>query len=83
MISRIILGAVKVLERIGTKLILTSWKHIVRNSTAVIYDVVLHSRKKGSLSDQDAELIKVHLRRIEKSIGFVKPLDSGDNHYIH
>lgn len=83
MISKMISGIVTILEKVGIKLVLSMWKHIVRNSTAVVYDVILHSKKEGRLSDQEAELIKAHLRRIEKSIGFVKKLDSGNNHYIH
>jgi len=74
---------IKWLIYLGVKLILSKWKDIVRNATATIYGIILESRKAGEISDQDVVLIRNQLKRIEKSIGFVKILDAGDNGCVH
>lgn len=83
MSSRMLSGIINWLMRCGVKLILSRWKDVVRNATAIIYGIILESRKAGEISDQDVVLITNQLKRIEKSISFVSVLDAGDSNYIH
>lgn len=81
--SKILSRITNWLKKVGISLILSHWKDVVRNATAIIYGIVLESRKAGEMSDQDVMLIRNQLKRIEKSISLVKVLDAGDNGCVH